>query len=211
MTIRWLLRPLSDSIESESGLAAHVWSHLLRKTAIHLSGKCSRRCMLSASILCAALFASDAPAQDVGASADMIAAWNTRANAIAREKRDPPLSRARSLAILHVAMFEAMNAIEGPDKLHTVNLSADGHASVEAAAASAAHAVLVALNPEQTADLSSALAASLAGIANGVPKVRGYAAGKNAAAAVLARWLSTATGKKDMARQIGGPTVDIGP
>jgi hypothetical protein len=167
--------------------------------------------MLSASILCAALFASDAPAQDIGASADVIAAWNTRANAIATEKGDPPLSRARSLAILHVAMFEAMNAIEGLDKPHTLNPSGDRHASVEAAAATAAHAVLVALNPEQTADLSSALAASLAGIANGVPKVRGYAAGKNAAAAVLARWLSTATDKKDMARQIGGPTVDIGP
>jgi hypothetical protein len=169
------------------------------------------RCMFAASILCAALFAGDAHAQDKGASADVIATWNAKANAIATERGDSPLSRARSLAILHVAMFEAMNAVAGLDKPHTANLSADGDASVEAAAATAAHAVLVALNPDQTADLSSALAASLAAIANGVPKVRGYAAGKNAAAAVLARWLSTATGKKDMARQIGGPTVDIGP
>jgi hypothetical protein len=167
--------------------------------------------MLAASILCAALFASDARAQDAWADADVIAAWNAKANAIATEKRDPPLSRARSLAILHVAMFEAMNAVEGRDKPRTLNLSADGHASIEAAAATAAHAVLVALNPDQSADLSSALAISLAGIANGVPKVRGYAAGKNAAAAVLALWLSTANGKKEMGGQIGGLILESGP
>jgi hypothetical protein len=85
------------------------------------------RCILVASILCAALFATDAPAQDAGASADVIAAWNTKANAIATEKRDQPLSRARSLAILHVAMFEAMNAVEGLDRPRPPNLSADGH------------------------------------------------------------------------------------
>ena len=36
-----LARPLSALIQSESGLAVHAWSHFLRKTGIHFSGKCS--------------------------------------------------------------------------------------------------------------------------------------------------------------------------
>jgi hypothetical protein len=34
-------RALSASSESESALAAHIWSHFLRKTGVHFSGKCS--------------------------------------------------------------------------------------------------------------------------------------------------------------------------
>jgi hypothetical protein len=143
------------------------------------------------------------------ANADVIADWNAKAEAMAAEKHDPPLSRARSLAILHVAMFEAVNAVEGRNTPHKLNLSADGATSVEAAAAAAAHAVLVALYPDRSANLGPALAASLAGIANDVPKVGGYALGKKAAAAVLALWRSAPAGKKGE-RQIGGLPADIG-
>jgi hypothetical protein len=125
----------------------------------------------------------------IPASADAISDWAAKANTVATERRESPWSRARTLAIVNVAMFEAMNAVEGLDP-HTLNASGDRHASIEAAAATAAHTVLAALNPEQTADLSSALAASLAGIANDVPKVRGYLLGKDAAATILALWFS---------------------
>src|SRR5262252_1023839 len=37
-------RPLSDWVESESGLDVDTWSHFLRKTGIHFSGKCSKQC-----------------------------------------------------------------------------------------------------------------------------------------------------------------------
>src|SRR5215471_13146211 len=36
-----IARPLSDWVESESGLDVDTWSHFLRKTGIHFSGKCS--------------------------------------------------------------------------------------------------------------------------------------------------------------------------
>jgi hypothetical protein len=150
------------------------------------------------------------PPLDAPANADVIADWNAKAEAIATEKRDPPLSRARNLAMVHVAMFEAMNAVAGLETPHALNLSAEGDTSVEAAAATAAHAVLVGLYPDQSADLGPALAASLAEIANGVPKVRGYALGKKAAAAILAMWRSAAAGKKDE-RQIGGLPTGFGP
>jgi hypothetical protein len=132
------------------------------------------------------------------ASADAISDWAAKANAVATEQRESPRSRARTLAIVNAAMFEAINAVEHGDTPHELNISADRNTSIEAAAAAAAHDVLVALYPERAPDLGPALAASLAAIANNVPKARGYALGKDAAAAILALWFSTApAGKGD--------------
>jgi hypothetical protein len=132
----------------------------------------------------------------VPASADAISDWTAKANAVAAEERESPRSRARTLAIVNAAMFEAINAVEHGDTPHELNISADRNTSIEAAAAAAAHDVLVALYPDRAPDLSPALAASLAGIANNVPKAKGYALGKDAAAAILALWFSTASGGK---------------
>jgi hypothetical protein len=129
--------------------------------------------------------------------------WNAKADAIAAEMQAVPLMRAHSRAILQVAMFEAIKAVEPRDRPERMSLSAEESIMVEAAAAAAAHDVLVALYPDQSVDLSVALVASLAKLDNGVPKARGYVAGKNAAASVLRRWFN-ASGRKDMARQIGG-------
>ena len=139
---------------------------------------------------------------------DVVSYWTARANDMAIAKGQSPVSRAHGLAILHVAMFEAMNVVERRDTPNKLALSADGDVSVDAAAASAAHGVLVALYPDQAIDLSVALTAALAAIPNDVPKVRGYLLGKDAAAKTLALWSSpTAAGKQDMARQVGGAAV----
>ena len=132
----------------------------------------------------------------VPASADAVSDWAAKANAVATEQRESPRSRAHTLAIVNVAMFEAINAVERGDTPHRLNISADRNTSIEAAAASAAHDVLVALYPDRASDLCPALAASLAGIANDVPKARGYLLGKDAAAAILTLWFSTASARK---------------
>ena len=132
----------------------------------------------------------------VPASADAVSDWAAKANAVATEQRESPRSRARTLAIVNVAMFEAINAVERGDTPHNLKISADRNTSIEAAAASAAHDVLVALHPDRASDLCLALAASLAGIANDVPKARGYLLGKDAAAAILTLWFSTAPQEK---------------
>jgi hypothetical protein len=139
--------------------------------------------------------AASAAADTVPPSADAISDWAAKANAVATEQRESPRSRARTLAIVNAAMFEAINAVEYGHTPHELNISADRNTSIEAAAAAAAHDVLVALYPDRAPDLSPALAASLAGIANNVPKARGYALGKDAAAAILALWFSTAPGR----------------
>lgn len=73
-----------------------------------------------------------------------ISDWNARAEAIAVEKRSLPPPNARGMAMLHVAMFEAVNAIDRRYTPYKVTLTADRNASKEAAAAAAAHGVLVA-------------------------------------------------------------------
>ena len=91
----------------------------------------------------------------IPASADAISDWAAKADAVATEQRESPWSRARTLAIVNVAMFEAINAVEDGDTPHKLNISADRNTSIEAAAASAAHDVLVALYPDRAPDLSA--------------------------------------------------------
>jgi hypothetical protein len=90
------------------------------------------------------------------------------------------------MAMLHVAMFEAVNAVERRYTPYRLNLVADRDASKDAAAASAAYHVLAALHPDQKASLDSALRASLGAIPDGAPKTKGTEVGKKAAAETIA-------------------------
>jgi hypothetical protein len=143
------------------------------------------------------------PADSVAAHADALSDWTAHAQAIATEQRELPLSRARTLAILHVAVFEALEAADRGGLGHQPGPLTDRDILREAAAAAAAHDVLVALYPDRAPDLSPALAALLAGMANRVAKARGYAIGKKAAAVVLARSVPAPRGKKGRGPQVG--------
>lgn len=70
----------------------------------------------------------------------------------------------RYYAMLHIAMFDAVNSIEGDYQRYHVHIRAAPTASAEAAAAQAAHDVLVALIPEAQASFDAALAKRLADI-----------------------------------------------
>jgi hypothetical protein len=120
------------------------------------------------------------------ARADVVSDWNLKAEVIAMEKQLLPPANARAMAILHVAMFEAVNAIDRRYAPYKLKLSADSDASKEAAAAAAAHAVLVALHPDRKASLDADLQAALASIADGPARAKGIALGKEAAAGILA-------------------------
>jgi hypothetical protein len=120
------------------------------------------------------------------AYADVISDWNAKAQAIQVEKQLPPSVAAREMAILHVVMFEAVNAIDRRYAAYQLKLAAEPGFSKEATAAAAAYAVLIALYPDQQPKLDAALASSLAGIAEGEPKAKGIDLGRNAAAGILA-------------------------
>jgi len=122
----------------------------------------------------------------VPAKADVIMDWNAKADAIGIEKQLVNSANARGQAMIHVAMFEAVNAIDRRYTPYKLNLTADHGTSREAAAVSAAHDVLVALYPDQKADLDSTLATSLSAIADGEAKSKGIELGKKAAAEIIA-------------------------
>lgn len=96
-----------------------------------------------------------------------------------------PSSSQRNLAILHIAMFDAINSIEEVYTPYRVHVQASHGASPEAAAAQAAHDVLSALYPAGQATYDSTLAAQLADIAPGRAR-QGSDIGAAAARAVLA-------------------------
>jgi hypothetical protein len=121
-----------------------------------------------------------------GAHADAVSDWNAKAETIAVEKRMLPPPNARGMAIMHIAMFEAVNAIERRYSPYRLNLTADRGTSKEAAAAAAAHAVLVALHPDQEKALDAHLLALLQQIPASEAKAGGIALGNKAAAEILA-------------------------
>src|SRR5436190_6401589 len=120
------------------------------------------------------------------AKADVVMDWNAKADAIGIEKQLANSANSRAQAMLHVAVFEAVNAIDKRYAPYKLNLTADRGTSREAAAASAAHDVLLALYPDQKADLDATLATSLSAIADGEAKTKGIELGKKAAADIIA-------------------------
>src|SRR5262245_49418825 len=97
------------------------------------------------------------------ANADVVTDWNTIA--VSTVSTDRVVNRqSRDMAMVHAAMFDAMNAIRPSYTPAMVSITAKGYASREAAAAQAAHDVLVALFPAQQTDLDAELGASLAQI-----------------------------------------------
>ena len=115
-------------------------------------------------------------------SGAVIIEWNQLAQ---RYLGGPPFGQARSYAMVHVAMADAVVAIEGRYKPFRVDTWAPRGASAEAAAAQAAHDVLVFLVPSAMATFDAALAADLAAIPPGL-SANGVKVGKKVAAAVLA-------------------------
>jgi len=133
-----------------------------------------------------AIWISGALVLATAARADVIMDWNAKADALAVEKQLPNAPNARGQAMLHIAMFEAVNAIDRRYAPYKLNLTADRTTSREAAAAAAAYDVLLALHPDKKSDLDATLAASLAGIADNEAKSKGIELGKQAAAGIIA-------------------------
>jgi hypothetical protein len=96
-----------------------------------------------------------------------------------------PTRDSRALAIVHAAIFDAANSIDGRYTAYlTVAPNAKG-ASLDAAVAQAAHDTLAQLYPSQTAMFDGALADTLAHVPNGKAEDKGIAVGKYVAAAIL--------------------------
>ena len=112
------------------------------------------------------------------ARADVVLDWNEVAVARLVAARQLPPDGARALAIMHVAMFDAINAIQPRYTAYAFSGKVPAGASAEAAGVSAARTVLLKLYPDQSAAIEKAYAASLGTIVDGTAKATGIVLGE---------------------------------
>ena len=141
--------------------------------------------------------------------ADVIMDWNARADSIATDKRLLPPVHGRVLAIMHVAMFEAVNAIERRYVPYRLNLVADRKTSGEVAAAVAGRDVLVDLYPDQKSGLDALLAETLNKVEEGPAKERGIILGRKAAADILELRSADGSDVSESYRPVAQPGVYV--
>ncbi len=126
-------------------------------------------------------------------SADIVLEWNRVAlDAMvndsylgANAKQAGPDRASRALAIVQGAVYDAVNSIDGSYDPYLIKVKAPKGASLDAAAAQAAHDALVALYPEYQPQLDAQLATDLAQIGDGVARDEGVEVGQTVAAAIL--------------------------
>lgn len=154
-------------------------------------------------------------ARRVSDSADRVLMWNEVAldsNALdhtpgasgsAALSQGGPVRTARAFAMTQIAVFDAVNAFFGKFRPYNNIGRAPRGASLDAAICYAAHDVLVALYPTQTARIDMILASDLSNAGGSAASVAaGKAVGQAAAAAILAR--RAADGSQMSEVQFGG-------
>lgn len=135
------------------------------------------RSPMLAAVLAAAL---SAPAQDP------VRSWNDAALDAIRAGNTAPPAAARNLAILHTAVFDAVNGIRPRYSPYAVAPDAPRSVSPEAAAIAAAHAVLVALYPARAATFDALREAGLDELPDKQRRAQGAAWGEHVAQQILA-------------------------
>jgi len=122
----------------------------------------------------------------IPASADVVTDWNNAALDAIRATRTAPPIASRSLAIVHVAIYDAVNGIARTHEPYLVPSAVSSSASRVAAASAAAHQTLVSLFPNHTSTFDALHAAILAGIPNGPQKTNGITWGEFVGTQILA-------------------------
>ena len=132
----------------------------------------------------AALLALATPAR---ARANEVTQWNLYAsNALIDTAGQAPPVSVLHLAMVHGAVYDAVNAIDGGYQPYLVSPAATARDSKDAAAATAAYRVLISIVPAQQSALQGLYMSSLAGISDGPAKTAGIGVGAAAAAAMIA-------------------------
>jgi hypothetical protein len=119
----------------------------------------------------------------LAARADVVRTWNAIAVSV---PAGSPFNQARVMAATQLAVFEAVNAIQGGYEPYLGTVVAPAGASADAAVIAAAHTMLKYYVPGSAAMLDAARASSLAAIPAGDAKDTGVIVGEAAAAAMIA-------------------------
>ena len=120
-----------------------------------------------------------------------------------------PTRTSRAMAIAHIAMFEAVNALTNQYQSYVGLAPQTGNVSIDYAISQSAHDALVYLYPSQQPRLDALLALDVA-LIQGTPAqlAAGRALGQQAAAAIVA--LRTNDGSQIPEPTVGGPFTPIG-
>ncbi len=143
------------------------------------------------------------------AAADPVSDWN--ATAVSVMTKVPTLARSilNDLVYVHVAVYDAVNAIDGGNFAFAIApTNAAPWASQDAAVAAAAHRVLVTFYPPQKAYLDSVYDAAIATLPNDSTTARGIAIGDTVAAQYLA--LRTGDGREGVVTYTWDTTNSVG-
>ncbi len=127
---------------------------------------------------------------------DAVLLWNEAALQAIQEDRTPAPMAARNLAIVHAAVYDAVNAIDRTHTVYHVEADAPPGASMEAAAVGAAHRVLTRLYPKQAKRLDAVRANALADVPEGQARDDGVALGESVADKMLAWRADDGAGRK---------------
>jgi PAP2 superfamily len=120
------------------------------------------------------------------AIADVVLDWNSVLLDAIRVDRTAPPRASRAMALVHLAGYDSVIAVQGGHETYLIADSAPVGASEEAAFVGAAHWVLSRLFPAQAATFDAAKTTSLARIADGTAKASGVAWGDYVADLYLA-------------------------
>ena len=120
-----------------------------------------------------------------------------------------PGRASRAMAIVHIAIFDTINAILGGYQSYTGINSAPYPVSTVAAVAQAAHDTLVSLFPSQKAAFDEDLAEDLLRVNSDKQKSNGIAFGKQIAAAILASRVSDGSEKPEVHLGVDYSTSDL--
>jgi len=141
------------------------------------------------------------------AHADTVTDWNQTAIEVMKGAKAVGNPWTRSLAMVHVAMADAIDAVQGRYTRYIATVPSVPSASAEVAAAAAARHILMQLYPNQKAQIEEAYAASLKTVPDGPAKSAGVTLGEQAAAAVEADRADDGTSVPDTYRPFTSPGV----
>ena len=143
------------------------------------------------------------------AMADAVMDWNQTSMDVLKAANVLGLPWTRSMAMVHVAIADAVNTIQDRYTRYALTIPVAPGASADAAVAAAARGVLGQLYPAQKAKVDEAFETALKPIPDGPAKAAGVAIGEQAAAAVLADRANDATNVPDTYRPVTTPGVWI--
>jgi hypothetical protein len=147
------------------------------------------------------------------ARANVIIDWDEKAIVVvtpmASLGNTSPYMAQRMMAMVHAAMFDAVNSIERRYRPYLVQLPADPATSKEAAAAAAAATVLASVDEKTAGEMKVALATYLAPIPDGAAKSNGVQIGEAVAAKLLEARANDGSGAPHAYRPRTAPGVYV--